>query len=58
MDTQKRVNQRLQKIALKNQKVDLGKIDDLFGGQGIKFKIKLLQREYFKMLKFKKFFQK
>ena len=29
MNTQKRVNERLQKIALKNQKVDLSKIDDL-----------------------------
>ena len=29
MNTQKRVNERIAKVALKNQKVDLGKIDDL-----------------------------
>ncbi len=29
MNTQKRVNERLQKIALKNQKVDLGLLQDI-----------------------------
>ena len=29
MNTEKRVNERIAKVALKNQKVDLGKIDDL-----------------------------